>query len=55
MRITCDGDELRVHLDVFLVQCVELVDASSVQDFELEGGGSGKLDICFLEKMKPTK
>ena len=39
VRITCgDGDdETGAYLDVSLVQCTELVSASCVQDFELEG------------------
>ena len=37
VRITCDDDETGTYLDVSFVQCAELVSASRIQDFELEG------------------
>lgn len=54
MRITCGDAETGAYLDVFLVQCVELVNTSRVQDLELEGDGSVMVDEYFPGE-KPTE
>ena len=46
--ITCNDAETGAHFDVFLVERVELVGTSRVQDFELNGGGCVRVDLVFL-------
>lgn len=36
------------YLDVFLIQRVELVEASRVKNFELKGDGSVRVDVFFF-------
>ena len=42
------------YLDVFLIQRVELVEASRVKNFELKGDGSVRVDVFFFFWRKGT-
>ena len=47
-----DGYEYEAHLDVFLVQCVELVNAGCVEDFELKLTDRPKSMFFFQERIR---